>query len=109
MTYGFGEMSFEEFQRGCHLGYQFEFHVPIPATRIQFNTTYGLGENALKFRDSCQSGDLGSQNGTILAKIVSEYDQEIPQSQTADKPMAPRGRATQLSIILNAICWPDAS
>ena len=27
----------------------------------------------------------------------SEYDQEIPQSQTADKPMAPRGRATQQS------------
>ena len=25
--------------------------------------------------------------GTI--KIVSEYDQEIPQSQTADNPMAP--------------------
>ena len=24
-----------------------------------------------------------------------EYDQEIPQSQTADKLMAPRGRATQ--------------
>ena len=30
-------------------------------------------------------------------KIVSEYDQEIPQSQTADKPVAPRGRAVQLS------------
>ena len=30
-------------------------------------------------------------------KIVSEYDQEIPQLQTADKPMAPRGRATQQS------------
>ena len=30
-------------------------------------------------------------------KIVSEYDQEIPKSQTADKPMAPRGRATQQS------------
>ena len=30
-------------------------------------------------------------------KIVSEYDQEMPQSQTADKPMAPRGRATQQS------------
>ena len=28
-------------------------------------------------------------------KIVSEYDQEKPQSRTADKPMAPRGRATQ--------------
>ena len=27
----------------------------------------------------------------------SEYDQEIPQSQTADKPMAPRGYATQKS------------
>ena len=31
----------------------------------------------------------------IFTKIVSEYDQEIPQSQTADKPMAPRGSATQ--------------
>ena len=30
-------------------------------------------------------------------KKVSEYDQEIPQSQTADKLMAPRGRATQQS------------
>ena len=30
-------------------------------------------------------------------KIVREYDQEIPQSQTADNPMAPRGRATQQS------------
>ena len=27
----------------------------------------------------------------------SEYDQEIPQSQTADKPMALRGRPTQQS------------
>ena len=27
--------------------------------------------------------------------VVSEYGQEIPQSQTADKPMAPRGKATQ--------------
>ena len=30
-----------------------------------------------------------------LHVIVSVYDQEIPQSQTADEPMAPRGRATQ--------------
>ena len=29
------------------------------------------------------------------SKIVKEYDQEITQSQNADKPMAPRGRATQ--------------
>ena len=27
--------------------------------------------------------------GQIYLKIVSEYDHEIPQSQTADKPMAP--------------------
>ena len=33
----------------------------------------------------------------IDTKIVSEYDQEIPQLQTADNPMAPRGRATQPS------------
>ena len=36
--------------------------------------------------------------GTLQnVKIVSEYDQEIPQSQTADKPTAPGGRATQQS------------
>ena len=32
-----------------------------------------------------------------LPKIVSEYDQEIPQSQTADNSVAPRGRAAQPS------------
>ena len=30
-------------------------------------------------------------------KIVSEYDQEIPQSQTADNPVTSRGRAAQPS------------
>ena len=30
-------------------------------------------------------------------KIVNVYDQEIPQSQTADNPQAPRGRAAQPS------------
>ena len=30
-------------------------------------------------------------------KVVSEYDQEIPQLQTADNPMALGGRATQPS------------
>ena len=33
----------------------------------------------------------------VLLKIVSEYDREIPQSQTADNPVAPRGRAEQSS------------
>ena len=35
--------------------------------------------------------------GLVAWKIVSEYDQEIPQSQTADNPVAPRGRASQPS------------
>ena len=34
----------------------------------------------------------------LQLKTVSEYDQEIPESQTADKPMTPQGRATQLSL-----------
>ena len=34
---------------------------------------------------------------THIHEIVSEYDQEIPQSQTADNPVAPRGRAAQPS------------
>ena len=31
----------------------------------------------------------------LVLKIVSEYDQEIPQSHIPDKLMAPQGRATQ--------------
>ena len=31
------------------------------------------------------------------SKIVREYDQEIPQSQTADNPVAQLGRAAQPS------------
>ena len=38
-----------------------------------------------------------SLNLGFPAIIVSEYDQEIPQSQTADYPMATRGRAAQPS------------
>ena len=33
--------------------------------------------------------NLGSSFEQKFAKTVSEYDQEIPKSQTADKPMAP--------------------
>ena len=35
--------------------------------------------------------------GVPFSKIVSEYDQEIPQLQTADNHVAPRGRAAQPS------------
>ena len=34
----------------------------------------------------------------ISLQLVSEYDQEISQSQTAKKPMGPRGRATHQSL-----------
>ena len=40
---------------------------------------------------------IGIILGYPMSKIVSEYDQEIPQSQTAENPIAPRGRATQPS------------
>ena len=35
--------------------------------------------------------DISDQRVSVLeiSKIVSEYDQEIPQSQTADNPVAP--------------------
>ena len=42
---------------------------------------------------SCKEGIKGIH----YLKMVIEYDQEIPQSQTAEKPMAPQGRATQPS------------
>ena len=32
-------------------------------------------------------------------KIVNEYDQEIPQSQTADNPVAPRYAALTLQAL----------
>ena len=36
-------------------------------------------------------------NSNVLHKKVNEYDQEIPQSQTADNSIAPRRRATRPS------------
>ena len=38
----------------------------------------------------------GGPNASFF-RIVSEYDQQIPQSQIADNPVAPRGRAAQPS------------
>ena len=37
------------------------------------------------------------QQNAMQYKVVSEYDQEISQSQTADKPMEPQGRAKHQS------------
>ena len=48
-------------------------------------TGQGEGDTAKMLKTYCNT------------KIVSEYDQEIQQSQTADKPVASWGRATQQS------------
>ena len=40
---------------------------------------------------------IAIKSDSEYSKIVSENDQEIPQSQTADNPVAPRGRAAQPS------------
>ena len=46
-----------------------------------------------------------------MVRIVSEYDQEIPQSQTADNPVTPRGRAVQEVITSHrsTFCSVDTS
>ena len=49
------------------------------------------GKTAMVLPTCCPRRDLQ------IKQIVSEYDQEIPQSQTADNPVAPRGRAAQPS------------
>ena len=54
------------------------------------------------FLENCNSRAVHRFQGVldyliIASKIVSEYDQEIPQSQTADNPVAPLGRAAQPS------------
>ena len=43
--------------------------------------------------------DIMRQSACLVLKIVSKYDQEIPQSQNADNPVAPRGRVTQPSRV----------
>ena len=40
---------------------------------------------------------LFKERSCSKTKIVVKYDQELPQSQTADNPVAPRGRAIQQS------------
>ena len=45
-----------------------------------------------------EGGGGGVQGPSVnFYRKISEYDQEIPQSQTADNPVAPRGRAAQPS------------
>ena len=58
--------------------------------------SYSLHNETLQMDSSDETGGC-IYSMTSCSKIVSEYDQEIPQSQTADNPTAPQGRATQPS------------
>ena len=56
-----------------------------------------MGDSNFAFIDPVSAVHYGGQAGYGHTKIVSEYDQEIPQSQTADNPVALRGRVAQPS------------
>ena len=51
---------------------------------------YSLHNETMQTDSSDETGGC-IYSMTSCSKIVSEYDQEIPQSQTADNPMAPQG------------------
>ena len=52
----------------------------------------------------CAAPILNTHTDRPHSKIVSEYDQEIPQSQTADHPVAPRGGAAQYLKLKPTVC-----
>ena len=71
--------------------YQMLKHLPDTSLETLLNIFNYIWTTG-KFQD-----DWYMQQLFLFPKKVSEYDQEIPQSQTADNPVAPRGRATQPS------------
>ena len=68
----------------------------IKAQRVEWNSIIFFSREQQKVCN-IKKTDEHLYFTSCLHEIVSEYDQEIPQSQTADNPMAPRGRATQSS------------
>ena len=70
-------------------------------------TSVGYNKKETKLKKCAQPNKIIIINYLYRVKIEknissiscknSEYDQEIPQSQTTDNPMAPRGRAAQPS------------
>ena len=59
---------------------------------------YCFGSVCLNVFNSWMDSEVGGQGVLTRFLKYSEYDREIPQLQTADKPIAPRGRATQQSL-----------
>ena len=96
MTYEAYKSAFSrkmQFWSNCYtvVSYQAPFRLSV----YKIPAVYLSGAKNVCF---CTIRDFGSPTIVYykkLLKIVNEYDQEIPQSQTANNPMAPRGRATQ--------------
>ena len=61
----------------------------VPADQVQELDTGHFKSFVRTLNQLCSRQTLAD------GKIVNEYDQEIPQSQTADNPVAPWGRAAQ--------------
>ena len=82
-------------------GYALNYHLvylAIPGTRPLYMKRQNV---SVLFICHCQKRNTNlfqiNMKQVSYIKIVSEYDQEIPQSKTADNPVAPRGKAAQPS------------
>ena len=67
-----------------------ETHLMWPDCDKQYHTAQVNPTNKYVFWQTAKI-----QMKLVTSKIVNEYDQKIPQSQTAENPVAPRGRAAQ--------------
>ena len=96
--------TFVEIETGDYLDWVWETPEGINAARMVCQTALPTsGESLVNGICSGPASATGKEISDIHTytvawiKIVSEYDQEIPQSQTANNPVAPRGRAAQPS------------
>ena len=77
----------------CRANFETRVHFLVECSRLS-----SLRQGFIQaMRNILITSNTKSRIDEVLTKIVSEYDQEIPQSQTADNPVAPRGRAAQPS------------
>ena len=101
---------FTVFQPYCHVANLAVFQLHCHAVNFTVSHTAKLPVSscyATNFNDLTQqpknevynhrSLKFDPYNTYMASKIVSEYDQEIPQLQTADNHVAPQGRAAQPS------------
>ena len=56
---------------------------------MKLTNTYVLTFNSPNLPTIVKIGFMQVKVDVFIPKIISEYDQEIPQSQTADNPVAP--------------------